>query len=81
MEHRHRDRDAARRYPALIVPLAIAGALAGKTPLPRTIGTLRVDDLTFAGLLLGTMLLVGALSFLPAAVLGPVADHLARPPD
>jgi K+-transporting ATPase ATPase A chain len=38
------------------------------------------DDLTFAGLLLGTMLLVGALSFLPAVVLGPVADFLARPP-
>jgi potassium-transporting ATPase potassium-binding subunit len=67
------------RYPALIVPLAIAGALAGKARLPRTAGTLRTDDLTFGGLLLGTMLLVGALSFLPAVVLGPVADFLARP--
>jgi potassium-transporting ATPase potassium-binding subunit len=68
------------RYPALIVPLAIAGSLARKPRLPQTFGTLRTDDLTFAGLLLGTMLLVGALSFLPPAVLGPVADFLARPP-
>jgi potassium-transporting ATPase potassium-binding subunit len=67
------------RYPALIIPLAIAGAMARKAWLPRTAGTLRTDDLTFAGLLLGTMLLVGALSFLPALVLGPVADFLARP--
>jgi K+-transporting ATPase ATPase A chain len=68
------------RYPSLIIPLAIAGALASKARRPRTAGTLRNDDLTFAGLLLGTMLLVGALSFLPAVVLGPVADFLARPP-
>jgi K+-transporting ATPase ATPase A chain len=60
--------------------MAIAGAMVRKARLPRTVGTLRTDDLTFAGLLPGTMLLVGALSFLPAAVLGPVADFLARPP-
>jgi hypothetical protein len=68
------------RYPALIIPLAIAGAMGRKAWLPRNAETLRTDDLTFAGLLLGTMLLVGALSFLPAVVLGPVADFLARPP-
>jgi K+-transporting ATPase ATPase A chain len=66
------------RYPALILPLAIAGSLARKARLPATTGTLRIDDPTFAGLLLGTMLLVGALSFLPAVVLGPVADALSH---
>ncbi|MFO0908989.1 MAG: potassium-transporting ATPase subunit KdpA [Isosphaeraceae bacterium] len=64
------------RFPALVIPLAIAGALAVKKPVPQTSGTLRTDDLTFAGMLLGTVLLVGALSFMPAVVLGPVADHL-----
>ncbi|MBX6313293.1 MAG: potassium-transporting ATPase subunit A [Isosphaeraceae bacterium] len=64
------------RFPALIFPLAIAGFLSVKKRVPQTAGTLRTDNLTFAGMLLGTVLLVGALSFLPALVLGPVADHL-----
>ena len=50
--------------------------LAVKKRVPETTGTLRTDNLTFAGMLLGTVLLVGALSFMPAVVLGPVADHL-----
>ena len=65
------------RYPGLIAPLAIAGSLSTKPRLARTSGTLRTDDATFGGLLLGILLLVGALSFLPALVLGPVADALA----
>ncbi len=64
------------RFPALILPLAMAGFLAAKKRVPQTTGTLRTDNLTFAGMLLGTVLLVGALSFMPALVLGPVADHL-----
>jgi potassium-transporting ATPase potassium-binding subunit len=64
------------RFPALIFPLAIAGFLSRKKSVPQTVGTLRTDNLTFAGMLLGTVLLVGALSFMPAVVLGPVADHL-----
>jgi len=68
------------RFPALIFPLALAGSLAVKKRVPETIGTLRVDNLTFAGMLLGTVLLVGALSFMPAVVMGPVADHLAAGP-
>ena len=69
------------RFPALILPLAIAGSLATKKRVPQTTGTLRTDNLTFAGMLMGTVLLVGSLSFLPALVLGPIADHLmaARP--
>jgi K+-transporting ATPase ATPase A chain len=65
------------RFPALIFPLAIAGFLSRKKRVPQTVGTLRTDNWTFAGMLLGTVLLVGALSFMPALVLGPIADHLA----
>jgi K+-transporting ATPase ATPase A chain len=64
------------RFPPILLPLAIAGFLAQKKRVPETTGTLRTDNLTFAGMLLGTVLLVGALSFMPAVVLGPVADHL-----
>jgi K+-transporting ATPase ATPase A chain len=64
------------RFPALILPLAMAGFLSQKKRVPQTSGTLRTDTLTFAGMLLGTVLLVGALSFMPSVVLGPVADHL-----
>ena len=64
------------RFPALIFPLAVAGSLAVKKRVPQTTGTLRTDNLTFAGMLLGTVILVGALSFMPALVLGPVADQL-----
>jgi K+-transporting ATPase ATPase A chain len=66
------------RYPPLILPLAVAGFLAKKKAIPQTAGSLRTDDLTFFGMLVGTVLLVGALSFMPALVLGPVADHLTR---
>jgi K+-transporting ATPase ATPase A chain len=64
------------RFPSLLLPVALAGFLAAKKRVPETSGTLRTDNLTFAGMLLGTVLLVGALSFMPAVVLGPVADHL-----
>jgi K+-transporting ATPase ATPase A chain len=65
------------RFPALILPLAVAGSLSVKKRVPETVGTLKTDNLTFAGMLLGTVILVGALSFMPAAVLGPIADHLS----
>jgi potassium-transporting ATPase potassium-binding subunit len=67
------------RFPALLLPIAIAGFLAQKKHTPQTSGTLLTNDLTFAVMLLGTVLLVGALSFMPAVVLGPVADHLTAP--
>jgi potassium-transporting ATPase potassium-binding subunit len=68
------------RFIPLIAPLALAASLAAKKPTPFTAGTLRTDTLTFACVLLGTVLLVGALLFLPAAVLGPVAEHLGPLP-
>jgi K+-transporting ATPase ATPase A chain len=68
------------RFMPIIAPLALAGSLAGKKPTPFTAGTLRTDTFTFAFVLLGTILLVGALLFLPSAVLGPVAEHLGPMP-
>ncbi len=65
------------RFPALVLPIVLAGFLAAKKRVPYSTGTLRTDNLTFACMLLGTVLLVGALSFMPALVLGPVADHLS----
>lgn len=68
------------RFVPIIAPLAIAGSLATKKPTPFTAGTMRTDTATFGFVLLGTILLVGALLFLPAAVLGPVAEHLGPIP-
>src|SRR5207248_7043831 len=68
------------RFIPILAPLAIAGSLAAKKPTPFTVGTMRTDTVTFGLVLLGTILLVGALLFLPAAVLGPVAEHLGPLP-
>ena len=64
------------RFIPIILPLAIAGSLAAKKPVPVTAGTLRTDTLLFGLIILGSVVLIGALLFLPVAVLGPVADHL-----
>jgi K+-transporting ATPase ATPase A chain len=64
------------RFPPLLFPLALAGSLMTKKRVPQTTGTLKTDNMTFFGMLLGTVVLVGALSFMPALVLGPVADHV-----
>ncbi len=68
------------RFVPIIAPIALAGSLAVKKATPFTAGTLRTDTVTFGFVLLGTILLVGALLFLPAAVLGPVAEHLGPIP-
>jgi K+-transporting ATPase ATPase A chain len=65
------------RFIPMIAPIALAASLAVKRPTPFTAGTLRTDTPTFALVLIGTILLVGALLFLPAAALGPIAEHLA----
>jgi K+-transporting ATPase ATPase A chain len=60
----------------MIVPiLALAGSLAGKKRVPESAGTFRVEGLTFTMLLVGTVVLVGALTFLPALAMGPVVEH------
>ncbi|OWK46398.1 potassium-transporting ATPase subunit KdpA [Fimbriiglobus ruber] len=68
------------RFVPIIAPLALAGSLATKKRVPFTAGTLRTDTVTFGFVLLGTVLLVGALLFLPALALGPVAEHLGPMP-
>ena len=68
------------RFIPILAPIAIAGSLAAKKATPITAGTLRTDTITFGFVLLGTIVLVGALLFLPAAVLGPVAEHLGPLP-
>jgi K+-transporting ATPase ATPase A chain len=68
------------RFVPIIAPLALAASLAAKKPTPFTAGTMRTDTVTFGFVLLGTIVLVGALLFMPAAVLGPVAEHLGPIP-
>ncbi|WP_242336399.1 MULTISPECIES: potassium-transporting ATPase subunit KdpA [Anaeromyxobacter] len=64
------------RYGVLVPVLAMAGALAQKRTVPPSAGTLPTHGPLFAGLLVGTVLLVGALTFLPALALGPIVEHL-----
>jgi K+-transporting ATPase ATPase A chain len=62
---------------AFIVPvLAIAGSLAGKKRIEATAGTLPTHGALFVTLLVGTVVLVGALTYVPALALGPVIEHL-----
>lgn len=68
------------RYIPIIAPMALAASLAAKKQTPFTAGTMRTDNVTFGFVLLGTVVLVGALLFLPAAVLGPIAEHLGPLP-
>jgi K+-transporting ATPase ATPase A chain len=65
------------RFVPIIAPIALAASLAAKKQSPFTVGTLRTDTVTFGLILVGTVVLVGALLFLPVAALGPVAEHLA----
>jgi K+-transporting ATPase ATPase A chain len=61
----------------LIIPaLAIAGSLSRKRKVPGTVGTMPTNGLMFVALLIGTIVLVTALTFLPAFSLGPIAEHL-----
>lgn len=65
------------RYVPLILPLAIAASLGAKRAASEGPGTFRTDSWMFGLILLGTVLIVGALLFLPLAVLGPIAEHLS----
>jgi K+-transporting ATPase ATPase A chain len=60
----------------MIVPImALAGSLVQKRVAPPSVGTFPVSGGTFLILLLGTVLLIGALNFLPALTLGPIVEH------
>jgi K+-transporting ATPase ATPase A chain len=68
------------RFIPILAPLALAGSLSMKAATPFGLGTLRDDTPTFALLLLGTILIIGALLFLPVAALGPFAEHFGPIP-
>jgi K+-transporting ATPase ATPase A chain len=63
------------RYWLLIPVLAIAGSLAAKKTVPAGPGTLPTHGLLFVVLLVGTVLIVGALTFVPSLALGPIVEH------
>ena len=67
---------ALGRFPALLVPLMVAGLLAKKRVAPESAGTLHVETPTFALTLVSIIVILTVLQFLPALVLGPIADHL-----
>jgi len=67
---------AAGRYPALLIPLAIAAMLAAKRRAPEGSGSLQVETPTFALTLIGIVIILTLLQFMPVLVLGPVAEHL-----
>lgn len=64
------------RFGVIVPVLAMAGALAAKKRLPVTAGTLPTHGPLFVLLLIGTVLLVGLLNYVPALALGPVVEHL-----
>jgi K+-transporting ATPase ATPase A chain len=63
------------RFLVILPCLAIAGALARKKLIPATSGTFPTHGGTFVALLVGTVILVGALTYLPALALGPIVEH------
>jgi K+-transporting ATPase ATPase A chain len=65
------------RYIPIIAPLALAASLAAKPAAPETAGSLRVDSATFGVTLWAVVVILGLLMFMPVAVLGPIAEHLA----
>jgi len=65
------------RYPPIIFMMAVAGSIAAKPRLEPTAGTLRTDTFKFGVFWFGTILVVGALTFFPALVLGPIAEFFA----
>ncbi|EIT85588.1 potassium-transporting ATPase subunit A [Fictibacillus macauensis ZFHKF-1] len=65
------------RYISIVALLAVAGSLVKKQPVPETIGTFRTDNTLFTGILIGVVLIIGALTFLPVIALGPIAEYLS----
>ena len=65
------------RYPPIIFMMAVAGSVAAKPTLAPTAGMLRTDTVQFGVFWLAVILIVGALSFFPALVLGPIAEFFA----
>lgn len=67
---------ALGRYPALIIPLMVAGSLARKRQAPQTAGSLNIESATFGATVIAVIVLITVLSYLPALVLGTVGEQL-----
>lgn len=65
------------RYPVLVIPLIVCAQLAAKRRAPESAGTLQIETPTFALTLIALIVVLTVLQFMPALVLGPVADHLS----
>jgi len=65
------------RFLVIVPALAIAGSLITKKTVPASAGTFPTDGPLFVGLLVGTILIVGGLTFFPALALGPIVEHLS----
>lgn len=65
------------RYAFIVPMLAIAGALAGKTPAPASAGTFPTHGPLFVVLLMAVVLILGGLTFFPVLALGPIAEHVS----
>ncbi|TAN25147.1 MAG: potassium-transporting ATPase subunit KdpA [Actinomycetota bacterium] len=66
------------RFAIIIPTLALAGTLGAKNVVPASLGTFRTDKPIFVGLLIGVILIVGALTFFPAVSLGPIVEQLSK---
>ena len=64
------------RYGVIIPVLAIAGSLSNKKRLTVTSGTMPTHGVLFVGILVGVIIIVGALTYVPALALGPIVEHL-----
>lgn len=65
------------RYLSIIAPIAIIGLLSNKKFIPDSPGTLRTDSYTFGAMTLAVIIIVTALSYLPALALGPIAEYFS----
>lgn len=65
------------RFIPMVAAISLAGSMAGKKTVAASEGTLSTSNTMFVGLLIGVILIVGALSFLPALALGPIADYFS----
>jgi K+-transporting ATPase ATPase A chain len=69
----------AGRFLMIVPALAIAGSMVGKKVVPPSAGTFPTDGALFVVLLVGVIVIVGALTFFPALVLGPIVEHFLAP--
>lgn len=65
------------RYITIILMLAVAGSMAEKIPAPPSPGTFRTDNAIFGAIFIAVVLIVGALTFFPAVILGPISEFLS----